>query len=135
MGLYYAPAGVPSLLYPTSKGAILNLTRAMAAHHGPSGIRVNSVAPGTVFTPMVVGDGMPEMMRTIRKNLAPLRIEGYGWDVGNAVVFLASDEARWITGVILPVDAGRTAGQPPRAGGMVASAPGSKAKTQVKGKL
>lgn len=71
---------------------------------------------------------MPEAIRTLRKNLAPLRIEGYGWDVGNAVVFLASDEARWITGVVLPVDAGRTAGQPPRSGGMAASAPSKAAK-------
>ena len=105
----------------------------MAAHHGPSGIRVNSVAPGTVFTPMVAGNGMYKEIRTLRKNLTPLIIEGYGWDVGNAVVFLASDEARWITGVILPVDAGRTASQP--LGSMVANAPGSKVMTQARGKL
>ncbi|KAF8577544.1 2,5-dichloro-2,5-cyclohexadiene-1,4-diol dehydrogenase [Ramaria rubella] len=127
--------GIPSLLYPTSKGAIVNMTRAMAAHHGADGIRVNAVAPGTVFTPMVVGEGMPAVLRQARKNLAPLRIEGYGWDVGNAVVFLSSDEARWITGVTLPVDAGRTAGQPPRPGGPVASAPGTAMKSQSGAKL
>lgn len=104
-------ADTPMLLYSTSKGAVINMTRAMAVHHGPVGIRVNAIAPGTVFTPMVVADGMPASVREARKNLAPLMIEGYGWDVANAVVFLASDEARWITGAILPVDAGRTAGQ------------------------
>src|SRR5690606_17550706 len=45
--------GHPSLLYPTSKGAVVNMTRAMAAHHGEEGIRVNCVAPGMVYTPMV----------------------------------------------------------------------------------
>ncbi|KAF8577545.1 putative short-chain type dehydrogenase [Ramaria rubella] len=104
---------IPKLLYPISKGAIINMTRAMAAHHGPAGIRVNAVAPGTVLTPMVVGDGMPSFVREVRKNQGPLRIEGYGWDIANAVVFLASDEARWITGVTLSVDAGRMVGQPP----------------------
>ncbi|KIJ33060.1 hypothetical protein M422DRAFT_140717, partial [Sphaerobolus stellatus SS14] len=101
--------GVPSLLYPTSKGAIISMTRAMATQHGAEGIRVNCVAPGTLFTPMVVGEGMPEDVRSVRKLATPLGIEGYGWDVGNAVVFLTTDESRWITGVVLPVDAGRTA--------------------------
>jgi NAD(P)-dependent dehydrogenase (short-subunit alcohol dehydrogenase family) len=50
--------GHPSLLYPTSKGAIVSLTRAMAAHHGRDGIRVNCIAPGTVYTPMVASRGM-----------------------------------------------------------------------------
>lgn len=62
-------------------------------------------------------------VRQVRKNLVPLRIEGYGWDVDNSIVFLANDEARWITGVVLPVDAGRTAGQPLRPGKKAASAP------------
>jgi NAD(P)-dependent dehydrogenase (short-subunit alcohol dehydrogenase family) len=120
-------AGVPTLLYPTSKGAVINMTRAMAAHHGAAGIRVNAVAPGTVFTPMVAAAGMPDSVRELRKNLAQLKIEGYGWDVGNAIVFLASDEARWITGIVLPVDAGRTAGQ---------SAPGPPMKVEPsRGKL
>ncbi|KAK6364417.1 hypothetical protein LTS17_012182 [Exophiala oligosperma] len=68
--------GSPDILYPTTKGAIVNMTRAMATHHGPSGIRVNCVCPG--------------------------------WHVGSAIRFLASDEASWITGVVLPVDAGAT---------------------------
>jgi NAD(P)-dependent dehydrogenase (short-subunit alcohol dehydrogenase family) len=55
--------GHPSLLYPTSKSAVIGLTRAMAAHHGRGGIRVNCIAPGTVYTPMVASRGMSAEMR------------------------------------------------------------------------
>jgi len=101
--------GTPSLLYPTSKGAVVNMTRAMAAHHGAEGIRVNCVAPGMVYTPMVADRMTPEV-RERRRQRSLLQTEGSGWDVGQAVAYLASDEARWVTGVILPVDAGATAG-------------------------
>lgn len=101
--------GTPHLLYPTSKGAVVNLTRAMAAHHAPQGIRVNCVCPGMVYTPMMYAGGMSEDAREARKNRSLLKTEGNGWDVGCAVRFLAGPEARWITGVILPVDAGATA--------------------------
>jgi NAD(P)-dependent dehydrogenase (short-subunit alcohol dehydrogenase family) len=104
--------GTPSLLYPTSKGAVVNMTRAMAAHHGAEGIRVNCVAPGMVYTPMVAGRMTPEM-RDVRRRRSLLQTEGSGWDVGHAVAYLASDEARWVTGTILPVDAGTTAGSAP----------------------
>jgi NAD(P)-dependent dehydrogenase (short-subunit alcohol dehydrogenase family) len=102
--------GSPSLLYPTSKGAVVNMTRAMAAHHAPDGIRVNAVAPGMVYTPMVYAGGMTDELRDKRRNRSLLKTEGEGWDVGNAVLYLVSDESRWVTGVILPVDAGATAG-------------------------
>ena len=100
--------GTPHLLYPTSKGAVVNMTRAMAAHHAGDGIRVNSVCPGMVYTPMMYGAGMSEEARESRKNRSLLKIEGNGWDIGAAVRFLASDESRWITGHALPVDAGAT---------------------------
>ena len=102
--------GHPSLLYPTSKGAVVNLTRAMATHHGPEGIRVNCIAPGMVYTPMVYSRGMTPEMRETRRQRSLLQTEGTGWDVGNAVRYLASDESRWVTGTVLPVDAGATAG-------------------------
>lgn len=102
--------GHRGLLYATSKGAIVNMTRAMAAHHGRDGIRVNAIAPGMVYTPMVYAGGMTPELRDARRRRSLLQIEGTGWDVGQAVLFLASDEARWITGVTLPVDAGATAG-------------------------
>lgn len=101
--------GTPSLLYPTSKGAVVNMTRAMAAQHGAEGIRVNCVAPGMVYTPMVA-DRMTPDIREARRMRSLLQTEGSGWDVGQAVAYLASDDARWVTGVILPVDAGATAG-------------------------
>ena len=107
--------GTPGLLYPTSKGAVVNMTRAMAAHHGTEGIRVNCVAPGMVYTPMVAGRMTPEV-REQRRKRSLLQVEGSGWDVGQAVAYLASDEARWVTGVILPVDAGATAGNAPLPG-------------------
>jgi NAD(P)-dependent dehydrogenase (short-subunit alcohol dehydrogenase family) len=86
-----------------------NMTRAMAFHHGAQGIRVNCVCPGMVYTPMMYAGGMGEEAREARKNRSLLKTEGNGWDVGAAVRFLAGDEARWMTGVILPVDAGATA--------------------------
>ncbi|KJK60783.1 classical c SDR [Aspergillus parasiticus SU-1] len=101
--------GTPHLLYPTSKGAVVQLTRAMAAHHASDGIRVNCVCPGMLFTPMMYGGGMSEEAREARRKRSLLQTEGNGWDCATAVVFLAGPHARWMTGVILPVDAGTTA--------------------------
>lgn len=85
------------------------MTRAMAAHHGREGIRVNCVCPGMVFTPMVRGRGMTEEMRKARVGQNLMGQEGTAWDVGYTILYLCSKEARWITGVILPVDAGVSA--------------------------
>lgn len=104
--------GHPSLLYPTSKAAVVGLTQSMAAHHGRDGVRVNCVAPGLVYTPMVAARGMTPELREARRLGALLPTEGTAWDVAAAVAFLASDAARWISGVVLPVDAGFTASRP-----------------------
>jgi NAD(P)-dependent dehydrogenase (short-subunit alcohol dehydrogenase family) len=104
--------GHPNLFYATSKGTIVNMTRTMAGNHGKDGVRVNNVAPGFVYTPVVYGKGLPESVREFRRDVSVLKTEGTGWDVGYAVLFLASDEARWITGVTLPVDAGVSAISP-----------------------
>ncbi|KAL4877821.1 hypothetical protein BJY04DRAFT_230419 [Aspergillus karnatakaensis] len=103
--------GTPHLLYPTAKGAVVNMTRAMAAHHAEEGIRVNCVCPGMLYTPMMyaAGNGMSEEAREARRKRSLLGTEGNGWDCATAAVFLAGPHARWITGVILPVDAGTTA--------------------------
>ncbi|KAJ5611157.1 hypothetical protein N7510_007876 [Penicillium lagena] len=101
--------GTPHLLYPTAKGAVVNMTRAMAAHHASDGIRVNCVCPGMLYTPMMYGKGMSEEAREARRKRSLLGTEGNGWDCAGAVVFLAGPHARWMTGVILPVDAGTTA--------------------------
>lgn len=104
--------GHPNLFYPTSKGALVNMTRTLAGNHGADGIRVNNVAPGFVYTPVVYGKGLPEDVRDYRRQASVLGTEGTGWDVGYAVLYLASDEARWVTGVTLPVDAGVSAISP-----------------------
>jgi len=100
--------------YSTSKGAVIALTRAMAIDHAKDGIRVNCIAPGPMYTPMVYGAGMSEDARERRRRASPLSIEGTGWDIGYAALFLASEEARYITGVVLPVDGGVTLTTPPR---------------------
>lgn len=101
--------GQATLLYPTAKAAILGMTRAMASHHGPEGVRVNAIAPGLAYTPMVAERMTPEV-RERRRRASLLGTEGSGWDTGAAIRFLLSDEARWITGITLSVDAGITAG-------------------------
>jgi NAD(P)-dependent dehydrogenase (short-subunit alcohol dehydrogenase family) len=91
--------------YSTSKAAVIGMTRSMAGDHGPQGIRVNCIVPGLIYGPMTA-PRMDAALRQTRREAAPLGTEGTGWDVAWAAVFLASDEARWITGVALPVDAG-----------------------------
>ena len=96
---------VPIASYNASKGGVLGLTHGMAVHHGRQGVRVNAIAPGFMTTPMVRDHLSPEKLKE-RREAAPIAIEGTGWDVAWAAVFLASDEARWISGVTLPVDGG-----------------------------
>ncbi len=100
------PRGMTS--YAASKGAAIALTRAMAVDHGADGVRVNCVAPGPVYTPMVGGAAMSAAARERRRRASALGIEGTGWDVGRAVRFLLSAEARYITGHTLVVDGGAT---------------------------
>ncbi|MBM4440565.1 MAG: SDR family oxidoreductase [Candidatus Rokubacteria bacterium] len=100
--------------YTVSKSAVIGLTKAMAVDHGKEGIRVNCVAPGPVYTPMVYAAGMPEKARELRKNASALRVEGTGWDIGSAVRFLLSAQARYITGQVLVVDGGTSLTAPDR---------------------
>jgi NAD(P)-dependent dehydrogenase (short-subunit alcohol dehydrogenase family) len=103
-------------IYTTTKAAVIGLTKAMAVDHAKEGIRVNCVAPGPVYTPMVYarGNGMSEKARDNRRKASALGIEGTGWDIGNAVRFLLSDHARYITGQVLVVDGGVTLQAPER---------------------
>lgn len=105
--------GCPNLAaYCAGKGAIVNLTRAMALDHAHEGIRVNAVCPGAVDTPMLVsgrGDVAPDHVREASRVSIP-----QGWlpgpiEIANAIVFLASDFSRHVTGTALPVDGGFTA--------------------------
>ena len=97
--------------YTASKAAVIGLTMSMAADHGPDGVRVNCIAPGLIYSPMVASR-MDDDLREIRKSAAPLRSEGDSWDIGYAALYLASDESRWINGITMPVDAGLTAVSP-----------------------
>jgi NAD(P)-dependent dehydrogenase (short-subunit alcohol dehydrogenase family) len=97
--------------YATAKGGVHALTVDMAYSHGRQGIRVNAIAPGHITTPLLYFAEGGENARTdFRQRMAAAAgltgTNGDGWDVGWAAAFLASDEARWITGVVLPVDGG-----------------------------
>ena len=97
--------------YAVSKGGVIALTTAMAVDHGSDGVRVNCIAPGHAYTPMVE-KRVDARGRDLRRRAAPLQTEGTAWDIAYAALFFASDEARWITGVTLPVDAGLFATTP-----------------------
>ena len=101
--------------YTTSRGAVIAPTRALAIDHGAQGIRANCIIVGPVNPPMVHARGMSEELRKRRRQSSPLGIEGSGGDVGHAAVYLASDEARYVTGVELPVDGGVYIASPARA--------------------
>ena len=102
--------GDGTLAYSAAKGGMLAMTVDMAYSHGLEGIRVNAVAPGHITTPMVSSvqqaGARADFMAEMRRTAGLLGTPGDGWDVGWAVAFLASDEARWITGVCLPVESG-----------------------------
>jgi NAD(P)-dependent dehydrogenase (short-subunit alcohol dehydrogenase family) len=101
--------------YTVSKSAVIGLTKAVAVDHGADGIRANCVAPGPVYTPMVYAPGMSDQARDVRRQASVLKREGTGWDIGGAVRFLLSDQARYITGQTLVVDGGATLVGPNRA--------------------
>jgi NAD(P)-dependent dehydrogenase (short-subunit alcohol dehydrogenase family) len=101
------------IAYSASKGGMIAMTKAQAYEYGRTGIRVNSVAPGHVAIPMGLnfqgwaGAGT-EAIRGKRARASLLGSEGTGWDVAYAVLFLVSDESRYVTGHTLPVDGGTT---------------------------
>jgi NAD(P)-dependent dehydrogenase (short-subunit alcohol dehydrogenase family) len=100
--------------YAASKAALLNLTRSMALDHAKEGIRVNAVCPGSVDTEMIHAAwqqfGDVEQARKLWAEKHPLGRIATPEEVGHAILFLASEEASFITGAALPVDGGITAG-------------------------
>lgn len=104
--------GMPA--YGASKGALVALTRGAAVAYGPSNVRVNAIVPGTIWTGMTRAafshwSNLDDQKRGTEK-VIPLRRIGEPEDIANAALFFASDESKYITGVVLPVDGGRTAG-------------------------
>ncbi len=101
--------------YSASKGAVTLLTKAMALDHAHEQIRVNCICPGIVETEMVaefIGNAPNSIEeRKVREALHPLGRFGQPADVAGLAVFLASDEAKWITGAAMPVDGGYLAGK------------------------
>ena len=100
----------PNVPYAAAKGGVMAMTRSMAVHHGRDNIRVNSIAPGQLWGPFV--GPIPAESRELRRRANPLGTEGTAWDVAWAGVFLACEEARWISGVVLPVDGGTIVATP-----------------------
>lgn len=93
--------------YGAAKAAVINLTRYIATQYGPQGIRCNAVAPGAVMTPSLRNNLPAETLESIQQHIS-LGDIGEPSDIGNAMTYLASEEARYITGQCLVVDGGTT---------------------------
>jgi NAD(P)-dependent dehydrogenase (short-subunit alcohol dehydrogenase family) len=107
-----AQYGLPKVIaYSASKNAIDGMTRAMAVELSPKGIRVNAIAPGFITTDMTAKafSNDPERMNKAMSR-TPMGQFGLPADIGGAALFLVSDEAKYITGVVLPVDGGNSIG-------------------------
>jgi NAD(P)-dependent dehydrogenase (short-subunit alcohol dehydrogenase family) len=110
-------AGVPWIAYSASKAAVNQLTRAIALEYADKGIRANAVLPGLIDTPMILDHHAAfysdaAAMKRARDQQCPMGRQGTAWDVAHASLFLASDEAAYITGVVLPVDGGISCASP-----------------------
>lgn len=98
----------PSSPYHAAKGGVVNLTRALAGEWGKYGITVNTICPGYFMTPLTKDTLTTEYFTNYAKSVIPLERYGEEGELDSAVVFLAADESRYVTGVALPVDGGYT---------------------------
>ncbi|KAA0911586.1 SDR family NAD(P)-dependent oxidoreductase [Pusillimonas sp. ANT_WB101] len=113
-GLRYI--GYPHLAYSVTKAAVIQFTRMLAHEYAGRGIRANTVIPGLIDTPRIQAnvakafsvDGDADVMRSKRNEQVPMKRMGTAWEVANAIAFLASDDASYITGTELTVDGGIT---------------------------
>ena len=100
---------IPTIAYHSSKGAVVNFTRAAAAELAPHGITVNCICPGYFYTELTTEVLDTDMFQQFAKSHVPMKRYGKEGELNAAAIFLASDEASYVTGVILPVDGGYTA--------------------------
>jgi NAD(P)-dependent dehydrogenase (short-subunit alcohol dehydrogenase family) len=109
--------GYPYFSYYAAKAAMVQATSALAVQYAPHGIRANSILPGMIDTPLIYTQiaanykSVDEMVAA-RNRAVPMGKMGTAWDVAAAAVFLASDDAKFITGVALPVDGGQSCAVP-----------------------
>jgi NAD(P)-dependent dehydrogenase (short-subunit alcohol dehydrogenase family) len=101
LGLMGSPGAVA---YSTAKAGLHGFTLSVAADHATQNIRANCIVVGSVQTPMVAHLGAEARER--RKQMVPMKTEGTAWDIAHGAVYLASDESRWVTGLMLPIDGG-----------------------------
>lgn len=106
-------SGIPYVAYSTSKAAVLQFTQSVAMQYAAKGIRANAILPGLMNTPMIVdplkdayADGDVDRMIALRDAQCPTGRMGDAWDVAYAALYLASDEAKYVTGTGLVVDGG-----------------------------
>lgn len=106
-------SGIPYVAYSTSKAAVLQFTQSVAMQYAAKGIRANAILPGLMNTPMIVdplkdayADGDVDQMIALRDAQCPTGRMGDAWDVAYAALYLASDEAKYVTGTGLVVDGG-----------------------------
>ena len=100
---------IPTVAYHTSKGAVVNFTRAVAAELAMDGITCNAICPGYFYTELTTAVLDTERFQNFAKTMVPMQRYGKPGELDAAVVFLASEEASYVNGVILPVDGGYTA--------------------------
>ena len=102
-------AEIPTIAYHSSKGAVVNFTRAAACELAGYGITVNAICPGFFYTELTTEVLDTDFFKKFADAHVPMKRYGKAGELDAAAVFLASEEARYVTGVILPVDGGYTA--------------------------
>ena len=104
--------------YHASKAALNQFTRMVAGEYAAQNIRCNCIMPGLIDSPRIYSSVLPvfggdvEKMRRSRSAAVPMKRMGDVWDIANAAIFLASDESKYVTGAVIPVDGGITCSLP-----------------------